>query len=56
MVDEDETSEQEIVFQNDDIHQEDDIIDDLPSPRDNNGGGATVNMASVVTNPRIINN
>jgi hypothetical protein len=44
------------VFNNqDDIVQEDeDMIDDLPSEREN--AGATVNMGSVVTNPRIVNN
>lgn len=46
------------MFQNDEIQEDEEIVDDLPSSTDNrkNEGGATVNMGSVVTNPKIVNN
>lgn len=57
--DSDEQTAQEIVFQNDDIEEDDEILDDVPSYREkpkNEAGGSTVNMASVVANPKIVSN
>ncbi len=51
-------SAQEILFQNDDVEDNEEILDDVPSfeDRHKNEAGSTVNMASVVANPRIVSN
>lgn len=51
-------SAQEILFQNDDVEDNEEILDDVPSFEDKhkNEAGSTVNMASVVANPRIVSN
>lgn len=53
-----EDSAQEILFQNDDIEEDEEILDDVPSfeGKTKNEAGSTVNMASVIANPKIVSN